>query len=60
MFTEAVRKCFEVKKRNGEEAHLVQDSAIMKATADWLRYAPARVKKNVSFRYFLLLHVYYI
>lgn len=46
--TGAVHRCFEQKKKNGEEAIVVQKNTTLKAIADWLRYAAARVKKTVS------------
>ncbi|XP_040074805.1 uncharacterized protein LOC120846959 isoform X1 [Ixodes scapularis] len=44
--TGAVHRCFEQKKKNGEEAIVVQKNTTLKAIADWLRYAAARVKKT--------------
>lgn len=46
--TEAVRECFVLKRKSGEETPMVQESTVQKASADWLRYAAARVKKTVS------------
>lgn len=41
------------KRENGEKTITVQRGTVVKAFADWLRYAAARVKKMVSVQDFI-------